>query len=237
MSAKLAIAAMIMACCGAAFGLGEDQLYTGSARTVLPGSFQLQAVYRGTFGEGSRSAGTSISTGITPKMDVKLSYGYLWSFSGPNFQIGPSIGAKWRLIGNGVTNTSVAISGLCASSSRAGDPPDKADYGALLIFQQPTPVAIILVNAGRVFVGDKVPDLSYFAAALARKVTPELLVAVQYINVGQIGMGVPGREFSMWVGAAVYRPNKSTGYSLQIGYVPGAIRAPWNATLGVGLYF
>lgn len=237
MPAKLAIAAALIACCGAAFGLGEDQLYTGDARTVRPGGLQLQAAYRGAFGEGARVGGASLTVGATPSMDVKLSYGYLWSYSGTNYRIGPSIGAKWRFVGDGQTEPSVALSGLCASRQRSGDPPSKADFGALLIFQQPTPVGTVLVNVGRVFVGENVPDLRYLAAALARRVTPHVLVAAQYIDVDQFGQGVPGREFSMWVGAVVYHPNKSTGYSMQIGYTPEAVQAHWNATLGIGLYF
>ena len=231
------MASALLACCAAAFGLGEDQLYTGSARTTRPGGLQFQAVYRGTFGEGSRAAGGALYVGATPSIDVRFSYGYLWTYSGPNFRVGPSIGAKWRFIGNGRTNSSVALSAICSSGQRAGDPASKPDYGALLIFQQPTPAGIVLLNYGRVFVGENLPDLRYLAAALARPISPQVLVAAQYIDVEQFGVGVPGREFSMWVGAAVYHPNKSTVYSLQIGYVPGAVQAPWNATLGLGLYF
>lgn len=86
------------------------------------------------------------------------------------------------------------------------------------------------------WVGDDIPDLRYTALALAKPLTPRVLVAAQYIDVTQIGSGgLPGRQLTQYVGAVVYQEREKLGYSLQFAYVPDARH--WNVTLGYSVYF
>lgn len=223
--------------CGHALGLGQDQLYTGSATTVAPGEVQFQFFYNTIFTGGLRLTGTSFTFGATGNADVKLGYGFLWNDTGPNAQIGPTIGAKWRLVGNGRTNASVAVSGLYAINQGVGGENRKNDAGGLLILQYPTRYVVLLANYGRVWVGDNIPDLRYVAVALAKPMTPRTLVAAQYISVSQIGMGPPGRQLEQYVGAIVYQAKHRTGYSLQVGFAPNGQRSHWNSTFGLSKFF
>jgi hypothetical protein len=113
----------------------------------------------------------------------------------------------------------------------------KNDIGGLLIVEYPTPVVTFLGNLGRVWVGDDIPDLQYAAFALARRVSPRVLLAAQYLDVTPLGIGPPGRQLTAYIGAIVYQASGRVGYSLQIGWVPRAQNAHLNATLGFSKFF
>jgi hypothetical protein len=223
--------------CPSAFGLGQDQLYTGTAATVPPGLRQFQFYYSTTFSSSARLSGTSLAFGATSNSDVKFSYGFLWTNPGPNVQLGPTIGAKWRFMGDGLRKPSMSVSGLFAINSDIDGRARKNDAGGLLVVQYPTPSVTFLGNFGRVWVGDNIPDLRYTALALARPVTPRVLLAAEYVDVTPIGDGPPGRQLTQYIGAIVYHVKEQFGYSLQIGYGPRARNSHWNTTVGYSRYF
>lgn len=230
--------ALISLSCPSAFGLGQDQLYTGTASTVPPGKRQFQVYYNTNFGGGTRLSGTSLTFGATENADVRLAYGYLWNTFGPNVQLGPTVAAKWRFIGDGRRKPSVSVSGLYAINQDSDRMFRKNDAGGLLVVQYPTKPVVFLGNFGRVWVGDDIPDLRYAALALAKPLTPRVLVAAQYIDVSQIdGGGPPTRQLTQYVGAVVYQEREKLGYSLQLGYVPDARQSHWNVTVGYAVYF
>jgi hypothetical protein len=223
---------MCLAACSPTLGLGQDQLYTGDAETVPPGDVQFQLFYNTAFSAGFKLSGTSFTFGATHNLDVKLSYGYLWNDRGPNVQIGPNVGTKWRFLGNGRTDTSASLSALYAINRRVGGQTQKNDIGGLLVLQHPTRLAILLLNLGRVWVGEDLPDLRYLAAAAARRAGPRVLLAAEYIEVGQLGSGPPSRSQKQYVLALVYQAKQRTSYSLQLGNSPTAKLSHWNVTFG-----
>ena len=216
-----------------AFGLGQDQLYTGTAATVPPGQVQFQLFGSTTFSKAAKLAGTSFTFGATRNFDVKLAYSYLWNFQRPDVQIGPNIGAKWRFVGDGKAKPSVSMSFLYANSEIGGGVGSSNNAGSLLIVQHPIGPLIFLGNFGRVWSGNHGADARYVALALARVVSPKVLAAAQYIELAPLGTGSTRRAY---VAAVVLRSNPKTGCSLQIGYTPET-PSKWNATLGVSQYF
>jgi hypothetical protein len=193
---------------------------------------QFQVYYNTTYKADVKLGGTSLTFGATGNSDVKLSYGYLWNYRGPNIQLGPSLGAKWRFLGNGRNTPSASISCLYALNEARSGAERRNDVGGLLIVQYPTRYAVLLGNVGRVWTGKDSPDAMYLAFAAGRFVSPKVLVAAQYVELDDLGGGRAGRELKSYVGAAVYLPNKRTGYSLQIGYSPATRLSHWNTTIG-----
>lgn len=237
MRVVLLTAGLLLALRVPAVGLGQDQLYTGDAATVEPGHTQFQLYYNTTYKAGAKLGGTSFTFGATGNSDVKLSYGYLWNYRGADVQLGPSLGAKWRFAGNGQTNPSASISCLYALNEGRSGRTRTNDLGGMLIVQYPTRCVTFLGNLGRVWVGDQGPDARYLALAAGKFVTPHVLLAAQYIELGDLGGGPASRELKSYVGAIVYRASRGSGYSLQIGYSPGVQRAHWNTTIGFSEYF
>lgn len=221
-----------LASCKYAFALGQDQLYTGDARTVQPGRTQFQIYYNTTYKADVRLGGTSFTFGATGNSDVKLSYGYLWNYRGPDVRLGPSLGAKWRFMGNGRTDPSASISCLYALNEGRIGTSRRNDVGGLLVLQYPTRYAVLLGNVGRVWTGGDTPDAVYLAFAAGRLVSPKVLMAAQYVELDDLGGGPVSRNLHSYVGAVVYLPNRSLGYSLQIGYSPAARISHWNTTIG-----
>lgn len=214
------------------FGLGEDQLYTGSAATIQSGKFQYQTYVNTTYAGGAFVSGNSLTYGASKRMDMRVAYGYLWNDYGPNVQIGPNVGAKWRFQGNGRTNTSMALSALYGISNASAGNPQRENLGILYIAQQPTKYATLLANAGYVWVSNNPTNLRYLALAAAREVDPNLLLALQYVDIGVIGKGFSSQRKTQYVLGAVYHPTKALGCSLQLGYVPKGKRSNWTTTVG-----
>ncbi len=223
---------LLVSFCGCAFGLGQDQLYTGDARTVAPGRVQYQLFFNTTYKAGTKLGGTSFTFGATRNADVRISYSYLWNYHGPDVRLGPSIGAKWRFVGNGTTNPSVSLSGLYAFRQALADKARANDVGALLIVQYPTRYCTLLANLGRAWVSGPNADARYVALAAGKMVTPRVLAAAQYINLSDLGGGPRNRKLSSYVGAVVYLPSRNLGYSLQVGYSPAVRVSRWSTTLG-----
>ena len=232
-----AVATALVCCaiCPAALGLGQDQLYTGDASTVPPGQVQFQMYYTTTFSSSARLTASALTFGTTGNSDVRLTYGFLWNDRGPDAQVGPNVGLKWRFLGDGRRKPSMSVSGLWASNSVTPGRPHKDNIGALLIVEYPTPYVVFLGNFGRVWVGGNASDLRYTALALGRFVSKRLLTAIQYINIAPIGS--PGGGVSQDALGFVYFASNRVGYSLQIGYLPGSRGPHWSTTMGFSRYF
>lgn len=158
--------------------VADNQLYTGDATTVPIGRFQYQLFQDSTPSKAYRFAGTSLTYGISPNAEARLAYGRLWSNISFDAKIGPNIGAKWRFMGNGRTNPSMAVSVLYSQTDDIGGSPAKPDYGALLIASYPGKHATLLGNFGRVWVGESRPDLYYLSFASVWRVSPRTLFAL-----------------------------------------------------------
>jgi hypothetical protein len=223
-----------LAACACALALGEDQLYTGSAITTAPGHALFQLFYSSAPGAGARVAGSSVYTGLSGNADARVGYGYLWSQRGPDVQLGPSVGLKWRFAGDGRRRPSAAISCLYAANQTPGNPSKRSDVGGLLIVQYPVRPVVLLANLGRVWVGDDVPDLRYEAFAVAAPLSQRMLVAVEYIQVARLDT-LRGGDVGQYVLGAVYHPRPEIGYSLQLGRLIGGSRTGWNTTVGVSV--
>lgn len=216
-----------------AFGMGEDQLYTGDASTTAPGQVKFQLFYSAIFGGGIDVAGSSFTFGLRDNLDARAGYGYLWNDYGPSARIGPNLGVKWRFVGDGRTKTSFAVSGLYATNDSLVDGSRKDDYGALLIGEYVSKEIILLANLGRVWAGGRDSDLQYSAFAVAKLTSQRVLLAAEYLQIRSIGVSVSGRSRSQYVGGIVYSADERTKYSLQIGYLPQPIAdSRWTATLG-----
>lgn len=226
----LCIVLLSLAC--GAFGLGQDQLYTGTALTVPPGQVQFQLFGSTSFGKSSKVAGTSFTFGATRNFDAKIAYGYLWNYRGPNAELGPNVGVKWRFMGDGKLKPSMSLS-LAYASNESGLGDRRSDVGSLLIVQSPVGPLVFLGNFGHVWTGDNAPDVRYLALALAKIISPKVLTAAQYIQLDPIGTG---KSREAYVAAVVLKPTPKTGYSLQLGYLPEQA-SHWNATLGGSWYF
>lgn len=216
-----------------AFGMGEDQLYTGDAGTTAPGNVKFQLFYNTLFDAGIEVTGGSLTFGLRENVDARAGYGYLWNDQGPSTQIGPNIGVKWRFVGTGKMGTSFAASGLYANNTSVVTGERKDDIGALLIGEYVTREVVLLANLGRVWAGGPDSDLQYTAFAVAKPTTEQVLLALEYLQISPIGESRTARQRGQYVAGIVYTADERTKYSLQVGYLPGAIQdSHWAATLG-----
>jgi hypothetical protein len=227
------LAILLSASIVSAFGMGEDQLYTGDASTTAAGHVRFQFFYNTIFDAGIKVSGTSFTFGLRDNLDARVGYGYLWNDRGPSTQIGPSMGAKWRFVGTGKAGTSFAVSGLYASNESAATGEQKDDLGALLMGEYASKEIIILANLGRVWAGGSDSDLQYSAFAVAKPTSERVLLAAEYLQIRPIGAAISARGRSQYVAGIVYSADARTKYSLQIGYLPQPIQnSRWAATLG-----
>jgi hypothetical protein len=224
-----------MAVC--AFGLGNNQLYTGDPSTVPPGKTQAQLYTDSTHPSSARLGGVQFRHGLTGNLDAKLAYSYLWNFDGPNVQLGPNVGVKWRFAGDGRRKPSLAISTLYVISQSVGGQPRKNDYAATLIGSYHTRHAELLANFGRVWVGDNVPDLRFTSFALVRPVSKRTIVALEYSSLTRIGAGGPSALGRQVAAGIVYGRPLGWSYGFQAAYLLDNTRTKWHTTLGVSTYF
>ncbi len=236
MAALLRVCLLVLAPVSA-FALGSNQLYTGDAYTIPPGKTQALGFVDSTWPARTRRTGIQLRPGITGNVDAKIAYSYLWNFSGPNSQLGPNIGFKWRFAGNGLTNPSMAVSALYAVNTSIGERPHKNDIGAVLIGTYPARHGALLANFGHVWVGDNVPDLGFLSFAAVRRVAKQTLVALEYGSVRRLGGGGPHAAGDQVAAAVVYGDRLGWTYSAEIGYLPDAEHVRWHATLAVGVVF
>jgi len=220
-----------------AFGLGSNLLYTGDATTVAPGKTQFLLFTDSTYPARARIGGINLRPGLTGNLDAKIGYSYLWNFSGPNAQLGPNLGLKWRFAGDGRKKPSLAVSTLYVINTDVGGRSHKNDWAATLIASYPTRAAEVLFNYGRVWVGDDVPDLRYVGVALVRPVSKHTLTALEYASLERIGPGGPAALGKQVSAGLVYAQPKSWSYGFQIAYLPEGVRVKWHTTLGVATYF
>lgn len=228
---------MIMFLPVCALSLGSNLLYTGDALTVPPGKTQLLLFTDSTHPSQARIGGISLRPGLTSNVDVKVAYSYLWNLSGPNAQLGPNVGVKWRFAGDGRKEPSLAISSLYVINQDIGGRSHKSDWGATLIGSYPTRLAEALFNYGHVWVGDNVPDLRYLGAALVRPVSKHTLVAVEYSSLERVNPGGPPALGGQYAAGLVYVQPKSWSFGLQIAYLTDARNARWHTTLGAAMNF
>ncbi|MHB9038107.1 MAG: hypothetical protein ACYC64_15730 [Armatimonadota bacterium] len=223
--------------CMQALASPTSQLYTGDAWTVPPGVVQFQSYYDTTFGGAQRVAGGSLTVGATKRLDAKLGYGHLWNNVGPDVRLGPNIGVKWRVLGDGAKKPSLAFSSLYAINNGVGGKPHKNDYGGLVIVQYPTKPAIFLVNLGRVLVGDEqVSDLGYFAFAAARFVRSRTLVALEYAALRRVDETPQERSIEQIAAAIVYAPSQRLNYTLQLADLLIEGDPVMHLSLGISMY-
>jgi hypothetical protein len=233
----LALVCMIISAPTSVSALGSNQLYTGDPSTIPPGKTQLLAFTDTTHPARARLGGFALRPGLSSNADAKIAYSYLWNLSGPDAQIGPNVGLKWRFAGNGTSDPSLAVSVLYVINQNMGGRNHKNDHGATLIGLYPNRFAHVLANFGRVWVGDKVPDLQYVGLALARPVSRRALAAVEYSSVKRLGPGgAPALGHQVAVGL-VYRADHSQTYSAEVGHLPDGNRVKWHMTLGVSTVF
>lgn len=211
-----------------------SQLYTGDAVTVLPGKIQLQSYYDTTFGGPQRIAGASSTFGMTKQSDVRLGYGYLWNDVGPDVRLGPNVGVKWRVLGDGNRKPSLALSALYAIGNGAVNKPHNNDYGGLLIIQYPTKPAIMLINYGHAWIGGDAPDLRYFGFAAARYTSHRTLIALEYTNIKRINNPDQFRAAKQITAAVVYTASHLLSYSAQYSILPPSHSAN-HLTLGINI--
>lgn len=225
-----------LATCSQAVALARDQLYTGDASTVPLGKTQAQAYYDSTFSGPQRVAGGSLTFGAAERMDVRVGYGYLWNNLGPDFKLGPNVGLKWRPIGDGKREPSIAFSCVGAFNSGQGGRSHKNDYGALAIAQYWTKPVIFLLNYGHVWVGDtNSPDLRYLGFALARFLNKHALAALQYTALESENSPRPHAPDQI-VAGFVYFASKGLSYSAQLAYLPFGRTVHVHLTLGISAY-
>lgn len=219
-----------------AFALGSNLLYTGDASTVPPGQTQLLLLTDATHPSRTRIGGINLRPGITSNVDAKFAYSYLWNLAGPNAQLGPNLGVKWRFAGDGVKRPSLAISSLYLINQDIGGRSHKNDWAATLIASYPSRVGEILLNYGHVWVGDNIPDLRYIGAALVRPVSKHVVVALEYSSLQRVGQGprALGNQVSAGI---VYIQRQAWSYGLQVGYLPEGANVQWHTTLGAATYF
>jgi hypothetical protein len=211
-----------------------SQLYTGDAITVPPGKVQLQSYYNSSFGGPTRVAGGSLTFGTTKSLDTKLSFGYLWNNVGQDVRLGPNIGVKWRFVGDGIHQPSVAVSPLYAINEGVGGRSHKNDFGSLLIVQYPVMPVIFLANLGHVWVGDdEASDLRYISFAAGRIFSKHKLAALEYSQLTRIDFG---RSAQQLTAAFAYAPKDTLSFTAQLGYLWPSQNADYNLTLGVSLY-
>lgn len=233
----LAYAFLLLCAPAWAFALGNNLLYTGDASTVPPGKTQALFFTDTTYPARARIGGINLRPGLTGNVDAKIAYSYLWNFSGPDAQLGPNIGLKWRFAGDGRKKPSLAVSGLYVINQDVGGRSHKNDWASSLIASYPTRAAEVLFNYGRVWVGDDVPDLRYIGVALVRPVSKHAITALEYSSLERIGTGGPralGNQVSVGL---VYVQPKSWSYGLQVAYLPEGARVKWHMTLGAAMYF
>lgn len=127
-----------------AFALGSNQLYTGDPLTVAPGRTQFQLFTDHTRPASARLGGVAFRRGLTSNTEVKLAYSYLWNFGGPDVQLGPNVGFKWRFAGDGRKEPSLAVSTLYVFNHSVGGRSRRNDCAATLIGSYPTRYAEIL---------------------------------------------------------------------------------------------
>lgn len=215
----------------------DNQLYTGDASTVPPHKMQYQLVQDSTPSRHYRFAGTSLTYGASTNSEVRLAIGHLWSNFSPDARVGPNAGAKWRFIGDGRREPSMAVSALVSQTDISGGGPFKPDYGALLIGSYPSRYVTFLGNFGRVWVGESRPDLYYLSFAATRRANIRTLVALQYSNLRRIG-SVPAKNAdTQYTAGIVYSPDRRVSYSLQVGYLPLNPRFHFRTTLSFSLTF
>ncbi len=215
--------------------MGSNQLYTGDATTVPVDTVQLQVYQDTTPSRNYRIAGSAATLGVTSSTDIRLAYGYLWNNQGPDSTIGPNIGFKWRMVGNGVTNPSVAVSTLYAINNGAGGA-GKGDYGALLILSYPTRPVTFLANFGRVWIGDPKPDLYFIGLAAVHYLSRKTLLAIEYSDLIRIGSSPLGDIDGQYAIGTVYRADKIWSYGLQLGYLPNNPSTRFHTTISVSAY-
>jgi hypothetical protein len=220
-----------------ASALGNNQLYTGDPSTVAPGKTQFQLYTDTSRAAQTRVGGVAFRHGLTRNTELKLAYSYLWNAAGPNVQLGPNIGLKWRFIGDGRKKPSMAISGLYVINHDIAGRSRKNDTGATLIGSYPTRYAELLGNYGHVWVGEKAPDLRYLSLAAVRPVAKTTVVALEYSSVARIGAGGPRPLGRQWAAGLVYGSGSGWSYGLQVGYLLDNPRSKWHTTLGVATYF
>jgi hypothetical protein len=219
-----------------AFASLTSQLYTGDAVTVPAGKVQLQSYYNSSFGGAQRVAGGNFTFGATKSIDAKLGYGYLWNNVGPDVRLGPNLGVKWRFVGDGLREPSVAISSLYAINEGVGGKSHKNDFGSLLIVQYPVMPVIFLANLGHVWVGDdNASDLRYISFAAGRIFSKHKLGALQYSELTRLDRP-SSRNTNQLTAAFVYAPKDSLSYTAQLGYLWPNQSSKFNLTLGVSLY-
>ncbi|MCE5314712.1 MAG: hypothetical protein ABFD49_03035 [Armatimonadota bacterium] len=231
------ITILFWAICANAAASPTSQLYTGDAVTVPPGITQFQCYYDAAFGGSQRVAGGSLTFGATNRLDAKLGYGYLWNNVGPDVRLGPNIGVKWRVVGDGAKEPSLAFSSLFAINDGVGGKPHKNDFGELMIVQYPTKPAILLLNYGRVWVGDThASDIGYFAFAAARFIKPHtLLAALEYSALRRVMNTRQERSIEQIAAALVYAPDKSHSYTLQLADLLIEDSSTMHLSLGISL--
>lgn len=180
----------------------------------------------------TRLGGAALRRGVTGNTDVKLAYSYLWNSNGPNAQLGPNVGVKWRFARDWLRKPSLAISALCVMNQKSNGRSHKSDYGATLIGSCSAGFAYVLVNYGHVWVGDNVPDLRYVGFALVRPVSKRMLAALEYADVERLGSGGPPVPKRQIAAGLVYGYGSRCIYSIEVGYLPDGVRIKWHTTLG-----
>lgn len=223
--------------CSAALGLGSNLLYTGDATTIPPGQTQLLLMTDGSHPSNNRLAGINLRPGVTSNVDLKFAYSYIWNLAGPDTQLGPNLGFKWRFAGDGHKKPSMAISGLYVINNDVAGRSHKNDWGATLIGSYPTRIAEVLFNFGHVWVGDNVPDLRYIGAALVRPVSNHMVVAAEYSSLERVNNSGPKPLGRQYTAGLVYIQPKSWSVGLQVGYLPKGRNFQWHTSLGIAKNF
>lgn len=216
--------------------LANNQLYTGDPSTVPPGKTQAQLFGDTTLPSRTKVWGVELRHGLTSNVDAKIAYSYLWNLQGPNAQIGPNVGAKWRFAGDGMKKPSLAISTLWVIDQSGGGHQHKGDYGASLIASYPGHHGEFLFNYGHVWVGDNIPDLQYLGLARAQQLSKRVIVALEYSSIQRVSGGGPPTLGGQVVAGLVYGDLTGTSYGLQVGYLLDT-KIKWHTTLGVSTYF
>lgn len=233
----LAVVCILVFAQACAFGLANNQLYVGDASTVAPGRTQLQLFTDTARPSSARLGGTQLRRGLTDNAELKLAYSYLWNNKGPNAQIGPNVGAKWRFAGDGLRKPSLAVAALYAVSKVSGAPSRQKGFGMTLVGSRSVRFAHVLLNYGRAWLSGNASDLRYIGLALVRPTSKHMLVALEYSDVerlGNSGPPAPGRQFAAGV---IYSSASRWTYSAETGYLPDTATAKWHTTLGVSTTF
>lgn len=233
----LACVLILTALAAPVFGLGNNQLYTGDPSTVAPGKTQLQLYTDSSRPERTRLGGIALRRGLTGNADLRVAYSYLWNFSGPNVQLGPNLGLKWRFAGDGRKKPSLAISALCVFNQSVGGQSRKSDYAATLIGSYPTRHAELLANYGRVWVADNIADLRFVSLAAVRPVAKRTIVALEYSSLTRIGARGPAPLGRQVAAGVVYSGGSGWSYGFQAGYLLDLPDVKWHTTVGVATYF